>query len=71
MTPLRSKTLESAKNIMQTWQPRVADLKRAKKVDEDTMMLGEVDHARNIVWRSRRLQRKIVRTSAELSSAFG
>ena len=68
---LRSKTLESAKNIMHTWEPGVAVMKRAKKVDKDAMMLTEVDHARNIVWRSKRLQRKIVRTSAKLFSAFG
>ena len=40
VTSPRPKTLQSARNIMQTWEPGVAVMKRAKKVDVDAMMLA-------------------------------
>ena len=47
----RPKALQSASNIMQPWEQEVAefDLKYLQKVGEDTKILTEVDHARNIV----------------------
>ena len=40
VTSPRPKTLRSARNIMQTWEPGAAELKCAKKVDVDAMMLA-------------------------------
>ena len=47
----RPKALQSASNIMQPWEQEVAEfeMKYLQKVGEDTKILTEVDHARNIV----------------------